>query len=105
MKNKSFRYHYPTFGDKFFDKNKDGELDRYETLFRDMQLDEIKRKSEERAAQDKGYNYRVKEDRSNFVYSGDTKSAIRVILSSIVITAGCILFIIILGEIHSLLFP
>ncbi len=47
MKNKSFKYPFPTLADKMFDKNKDGKLDTFETAFRDMYLDEMSRKADE----------------------------------------------------------
>ncbi len=39
MKNKSFKHPFTRLGDKHFDKNKDGQLDFWETLHRDAQID------------------------------------------------------------------
>ncbi len=47
MKNKSWQYPFPTFADKYFDSNKDGKLDTFETAFRDMYLNELNRKAED----------------------------------------------------------
>ncbi len=41
MKNKSLQHPFPTPIDKFFDKNKDGKLDTFETIFRDSHINEM----------------------------------------------------------------
>lgn len=43
MKNKSFKYPFPTLNDKIFDADKDGKLNITETMLRDMHLDEMSR--------------------------------------------------------------
>ena len=43
MKNKSWKYPFPTFSDKMFDGNKDGKLDAFETAFRDAYIEEMNR--------------------------------------------------------------
>lgn len=45
MKNKSWQYPFPTLDDKCFDSNKDGKLDTFETIFRDMHLNEMNKKA------------------------------------------------------------
>lgn len=44
MKNKSLQHPFPTFADKFFDKNNDGRLGTVETIFRDAYINESKKK-------------------------------------------------------------
>lgn len=46
MKNKSWQHPFPTFEDKHFDRNKDGKLDAFETIFRDMHINEMNRKAD-----------------------------------------------------------
>ncbi|HHU84754.1 MAG TPA: hypothetical protein GXZ23_06255 [Clostridiales bacterium] len=46
MKNKSFQYPFPTHNDNFFDKDKSGDLNTVETVFRDAHLNEMKQKTE-----------------------------------------------------------
>ena len=46
MKNKSFQYPFPTHNDNFFDKDKSGDLNTVETVFRDAHLNEINQKAE-----------------------------------------------------------
>ncbi len=48
MKNKSWKYPFGTFADKMFDKNRDGKLDSFETMFRDMHIDEMNKKMYEK---------------------------------------------------------
>ena len=44
MKNKSLQNPFPTLVDKFFDKDKDGQLGFMETVFRDAHLKEMEQK-------------------------------------------------------------
>ena len=44
MKNKSLQKPFPTMVDRFFDKNKDGQLGFLETAFRDAHLKEMEQK-------------------------------------------------------------
>lgn len=46
MKNKSLQHPFPTLVDKFFDKNKDGKLSAFETIFRDAHINEMKKKQD-----------------------------------------------------------
>lgn len=46
MKNKSWQHPFGTLDDKRFDSNKDGKLGAFETMFRDMHLNEMNRKAD-----------------------------------------------------------
>ncbi|MBQ2662115.1 MAG: rod-binding protein [Clostridia bacterium] len=70
MKNKSWKYPFPTFSDKMFDGNKDGKLDAFETMFRDMHIEEMARKAAKQDTKPKSSCYIPKTPAEKTVYNG-----------------------------------
>ncbi len=78
MKNKSWKYPFSTPADKYFDGNKDGKLDGFETFFRDMYLDEINRKAEEsRKTESEKKRYTVYNDKDVPITNTNDKNNVK----------------------------
>lgn len=100
MKNESFKYPFSTFADGIFDGNKDGKLDTFESMFRDMHLDEMKRNFESDGSTPKNYssvpnlNYGRKGNPPfRYIFGRKVRSA-TICAISLVIMAFCALIII-----------
>ena len=70
MKNKSWKYPFPTFSDKMFDGNKDGKLDAFETMFRDMHIEEMNRNAAKQETKPKSSCYIPEPSAEQTVYDG-----------------------------------
>ena len=75
MKNRSWKYPFPTFSDSMFDKNKDGKLDVFETAFRDAHIEEINRNTTKHPSKKKR-DYVVTENRfKNTIENNDSTNS------------------------------
>lgn len=103
MKNKSWQYPFPTLEDKIFDSNKDGELDTFETMFRDAALNESNQKAKEYAKrQEEKRYYNNEEDEPQYNTSRKDTSVtnasggselLAILFSLIVLIGGIVLAI------------
>lgn len=76
MKNESWKHPFPTFGDKMFDRNKDGKLDALETAFRDAHIEEMSRYAEKQNTQPKS-GFTISEKPAEKPVSDETESTER----------------------------